>query len=304
MNDLETLHDAWELPEAPSPAARDRARAALLAHAAPARPRRRRRLRLATVGAVAAAGAAAVIVIPNLGGADPVPPASAQVLERAAVAAERRPFTAPRDDQWIYTKERGRDLPRWRQERWSRADGGGHAGFDPRWKLTVEEVRLPGKGRRPVPGSYESVAALPAEPDALLRWVYEQARNTTGGGADDHGDAYLIFNHTLRDSILPPALEAAIFRAMKRIPGVTVETVDVFGRPALALGLDTSDWLHEELLLDPETYAYRGERSTVTRDARIDPLKAGNETGEVTKGSQVVVERVETAIVDEPGERP
>jgi hypothetical protein len=104
--------------------------------------------------------------------------------------------------------------------------------------------------------------------------------------------------------VLPPQLEAGFFRAMKQIPGVTLDTVDIFGRPALALGLKTADWLHEELLLDPKTYAYRGERSTVVRDATIDPAKAGNPTGEVRKGRQVVAERVVTAIVDEPGQRP
>jgi hypothetical protein len=61
--------------------------------------------------------------------------------------------------------------------------------------------------------------------------------------------------------------------------------------------------LHEELLIDPQTYAYRGERSTVVKDATIDPAKAGNATGQVTKGSTVIVERVATAIVDEPGQR-
>ena len=121
---------------------------------------------------------------------------------------------------------------------------------------------------------------------------------------DDHGDVYLIFNHILRGNLLPPELEAAIFRALKQVPGVTVmDTVDVSGRPALALGLRTASWLQEELLLDTETYAYRGERSAVVRDATIDPLKAGNSTGEVHKGSKVVVARVVTAIVDQPGER-
>lgn len=90
---------------------------------------------------------------------------------------------------------------------------------------------------------------------------------------------------------------------MKQVPGVTVETVDVLGSPALALGLETADWLREELLLDPATYGYRGERSTVVKDAVIDPLKAGNSTGEVKKDSQVIVERLASAIVDEPGER-
>jgi hypothetical protein len=62
--------------------------------------------------------------------------------------------------------------------------------------------------------------------------------------------------------------------------------------------------MREELLLDPETHAYRGERSTVTKDATIDPEKAGNATGEMKKGHQVIAERLVTAIVDEAGQRP
>ena len=42
----------------------------------------------------------------------------------------------------------------------------------------------------------------------------------------------------------------------------------------------------------------------MVRDTTIDPLKAGNETGAVRRGSRVVSLRVTTAIVDEPGERP
>jgi hypothetical protein len=107
----------------------------------------------------------------------------------------------------------------------------------------------------------------------------------------------------LRGNLLPPELEAAIFRALKRVPNVTVEAIEVDGRPALAVA-QTEDWLREELLLDRETFRYLGERSTIVRDARIDPLKAGNETGQIRRGSQVVSRRIATAIVDAPGERP
>ena len=90
---------------------------------------------------------------------------------------------------------------------------------------------------------------------------------------------------------------------MTRAVGTSFTTVDVLGRPAYSLG-QTEDWLHEELLLDRETYTYLGERSTTTRNTRIDPLKAGNETGEIRKGEKVVSARIQTAIVDEPGQRP
>jgi hypothetical protein len=337
MTDLETLRDAWPAPEPSSDAARTEARAALLARAAaerrgpatttadradrrrPAasfggRPRWRRRGGIGLAGA--ATIAAAMIVVANLGPAGPdgaprsivpglpgVPVAAAEVLERAAVAAEEKPFTPPRDDQWIYTEERISSSdggePRVRR-RWRRADGGGFAFRDDRGRLRVEIVSR--HRGRPAPDGYKQLAALPADPAALLRWGYAEARNVTGAGLTEHGDVYAIFRMALGDNLLPPELEAAFFRAMKRIPGVTAEPVEIFGRRAISLGL-TEDWLRQELLLDPRTYAVRGQRSTTVRDAVIDPLKAGNETGEVRKGHRVVAERLVTAIVDRPGER-
>jgi hypothetical protein len=79
--------------------------------------------------------------------------------------------------------------------------------------------------------------------------------------------------------------------------------IRVLGRPAYALG-ETDDWLHEEILVDREPYAYGGTRSTVVRDATIDPAKAGNPTGQVHKVSIVVSAREVTAVVDKAGQRP
>jgi hypothetical protein len=65
----------------------------------------------------------------------------------------------------------------------------------------------------------------------------------------------------LRENLLPPRTEAAIFRAMKKIPGVTLVDNAADARPAIALGRTTEGWLHEEVLLDPKSYAYLGERA-------------------------------------------
>jgi hypothetical protein len=229
-----------------------------------------------------------------------VPVASA--LERAATAAEKRPFTAPRDDQWIYTEDR---LGEQRRRTWRRADGNGFAVIDDRGRLHVEDT-TPAKGRgRPVVGplaSYKSIAALPTDPDALLRWAYREARNVTGAGLTEHGDVYAIFRGILGDNILPPKLEAGIFRAIQRLPGVTQRRIEFAGRPAFAIAL-TENWLRQELMLDAETFAYLGQRSTTVRDVTLSPEKAGNATGRVRKGHTVITERVRTAIVDAPGRR-
>jgi hypothetical protein len=311
MNDLQTLDDAWTTPEPPSVAAYAQARAALLAHATQRRPPRRRRrrlqLRLAAVGGLAAALAIgiALSVDGDRSGSPGVPIASAEVLERAADAAEDKPFTAPREDQWVYIEDRfvgSDDGPAKRWPVWRRADGRGYA-WEEGGEVKVEITPAKRGGPRAPLESYAVVAALPRDPDALLRWAYDQAKHVTGAGLTEDGDVYAIFNGILRNNVLPPDLEAAVFRTLKLVPGVTVERVTVLGTEVLALG-QTEDWLREELLLDPETYAYRGERSIVVRDAVIDPEKAGNETGQVKKGGEVIALRVETGIVDRPGERP
>jgi hypothetical protein len=281
--------------------------------------RRRFGVRLPTAGALAVVIAAGLIVVENLGGTGHdgrspsvvpglpgVPVASAEVLERAAVAVEQQPFVAPRDDQWIYTEDRftGSDgsAPQ-TQEQWGRADGGATAWIED-GTLRIQSIEQP-KQRPGVPNppeSYKALAALPTNPGALLRWAY--GLDMTNGKSSKDAVVYLLFNHILRANLLPPDLEAGIFRAMKQIPGVTVDTtVDVNGHPAYALG-QTDDWLHQELLLDKDTYAYRGQRSTVVKDATIDPLKAGNSTGKVQKGHTVVAARLAAGVVDRPGERP
>jgi hypothetical protein len=315
MNDLTILHDAWEVPEAPTHRARAQARAALQARAARRRRAPRLSPRLAATGALALAIAIGLAVAQNLGGTGSdgrprsvvpglpgVPVASAEVLERAAAAAERKPFTPPRDDQWIYIADRitWSDGTTETRPRWRRADGGGIASLDEHGRLQVESVRWPAGRKRPQLESYKGVASLPTDPGALLRWAH--AQDVSNGDTSTDGVVYLLLNGILRENVLPPDLEAAIFRAMKQIPGVTLHTVDVLGRPTLSLGI-TGDWLHEELLIDPTTYAYRGERSIVTKDATISPEKAGNSTGKVRKGSTVVVARAATAIVDEPGQQ-
>ena len=71
----------------------------------------------------------------------------------------------------------------------------------------------------------------------------------------------------ISDNVLPPDLKAAIFRALKQLPGVKVDTVEVNGHRVFAVG-QTDDWLHQQLLLDAKSYDYVGQIGTVTRDTR------------------------------------
>ena len=318
MNDLKLLHDTWDPPAAPSDTARSRARTALLARTGHAQDPARRRYRLArvgarrmAVGALALAIATGVTVAQNVAGTDsrgrprsivpglptgPVANAS-EALERAAVAAETRTFTAPRDDQWIYTADRVGPRPHDVTRTWHRVDGRKLAYID-NGKLRI--VTLPLRRGRlvPSPWDYQRLTTLPTDPDALLRWAYEQTERIDG--ADAAGKAYSLFNGILRrGGVLPPRLEAAIFRAMKQLPGVRLISngTPVHGQPTLALGRVQDGWLYEEVLLDRQTYAYRGERSVVLTDD--NPKEPSLKKGTVTLGI-----RIAAGIVDRPGQRP
>ena len=306
MNDLELLHDAWDAQPAPSHDAWIEARAALLAHATRQRRRRRAPLRVTALATAGAIAAAFLLVVQNLGdNPRAVPPAAAEVFERAAHAAEVKPFTAPRPDQWIFTEDRftSSDGPPMTRRTWHQVSGGGLAVEIDGVMKRIEGPKERSDRGRPAPfDGYEQLTGLPRDPEALLRWAYEQAKNVEGAGLTEDGDVYAIFSGILGDNVLPPDLEAGIFRAMKRVPGVTVSTVNVLGHRVLSLA-QTEDWLREELFLDPKTYGYRGQRGTVVHDAVIDPAKAGNATGEIAQGHTATSIRLRTAVVDRVGDR-
>lgn len=280
-------------------------------------PRRRSwSVRLVAVGGLAVAIAAATTVVQNMGGTDehgrpraaipgiPAGPAAnaQEVLNRAAIAARHRPFIAPRPDQWVFVEtryqrvadpeKRGVWTPKSRPKTtvepvWTRADGKMLALIEG-GKLTLS----PTGGAVP-PQDYATQSKLPRDPDALLAW----ARKNPAGDSR----TFQLLSSTLSQSMLPPDLEAAIYQALAKVPDVKLnkQGVDALGRPALSVSVPVEGWLNEEVLLDASTYAYRGHRTTVTKD---HVLFEGSTFKKGTVESQSV--RLAAGIVDRPGQRP
>lgn len=315
-----------------------RARAALLTRIGgngPAKARRSHRtarpgLRVLAVGALATAVAAGVVLVQTAGGTDKqgrprsaLPGVStvrivnaADVLDQAAAVAGARPFTPPRPDQWVYIENKtttplngpgglatGGPLKTRNDETWHRADGQQSAAFDDKGKLGIQSIP-PGATLRPRT-DYPTLAALPTQPQALLAWV-----DTEMGGlekADEESrrsEEFGVLNAILRDCLLPPGVEAAIYRAMGIIPGVTLDkdAVDPSGRHVLSVGRVEEGWLDEEVLFDPQTFRYVGERSIAINDHVAKGLDG---TVHVKKGTiQVLATRIGAGIVDQPGRRP
>lgn len=333
MDDLTTLRDAWHRPEPPSPTAHAAARAALLDRAAARdaapKPRRLPRpgVRLMAVGALAATVAAGVAVAQHVGGVDenrspghgpPVAPVATvqTVLDTAAERAGTRPFTAPRAGQWVYTETRyraprkpasgdvqtARTPLRTRVDRiWTRADGLRTASYD-NGKLVIS----PTGGAMP-PQDYATVATLPRDPGALLTWI---SRNGLPGRTEERrrDNAFSMLASVLnQNGVIPPAQEAAIYRAMARIPGVTLDrtAVDAAGHPALAVSLVENGVQREDVFLDPATYAFRGGRVVAVRDHRQSTGVGKADWATIEKGAvDVVYVRLAAGIADRPGQHP
>ncbi|GAA0233757.1 hypothetical protein GCM10009527_032780 [Actinomadura nitritigenes] len=275
-------------------------------------PSRRTVFRLAAAGGVAGALIAGAVVATSDGGPHHPAPAAAtqtetgQVLNVAATFALKQPYTAPRPGQWVYTETRyrrsgvpgrgqavapGSPLKTQVDRIWIRADGKRMATYD-NGRLVTSAT-----GGAMPPIDHATAAKLPADPDRMLAW----ARNGGAPGGRDQGAFQLLGSLLLNNGALPPAQTAAAYRAMAKIPGVTVDRAaeDGAGHKAVSVSFLIEGWAKDEILLDPSTYAYRGHRTTVAQDHTLP------DGGRFLKGAvESYSVRLAAGVVDRPGQRP
>ncbi|MFI0939491.1 CU044_5270 family protein [Streptomyces sp. NPDC021020] len=298
MRDIDELRELRDYDAGAPPlgdAARERVRARLLAVAVaedePARVviRRRPVLRIALTGVVAAAVAGGVLVAGQTGGGGRPAGASPSlgnvaaqtVLHGAAVyARQHEQAVAPRDDQFIYTKEIRKQTDRdtgatktYVDENWRSVDGS-----KPSWVMEV------GKGRwvQPLKGGqtawpredWEALEALPTDPEKLILALVPGG--VPDAGSDPLGKLGKVQWFLVEDALtgmlrsepmLPEGLRPAIYEALAMAPGVKVvpDQKDAKGRTGVGITYATPG--HEpgksglgEFVFDPETYEYLGYR--------------------------------------------
>jgi hypothetical protein len=251
----------------------------------------------------------------------------AQTFELAAAYAAARPFTPPRPDQWIYIKNRnlapssiakdkGQD-PDQTVQAWNRADGKKMAAFNPMHGKVESWDQDNG---------YPALSTLPTDPQALLTLLRSQLTTATKGDtavagrapAADGGNPFAngsatpeevnarLFEQIARildANLLPPAVTAALWRAVALVPGVTQapETIKVDGRQVIAVGRIQDGWRFEQLLVAPDTYEFVGYQSVAIKDHTYE----GTPNGPVTekKGqAQFSTTRLDARIVDAAGQ--
>lgn len=236
--------------------------------------------------------------------------ASADALELAAATVEKHDGTEPGPKQWVYEKStvfvQGRPQS---SEEWTRWDGTGHANlpgippagdisdFDPDelqvWYGPNQEEKWKEEGYddRSQRQFYRFLATLPSDPDRMMKRIREEHAIGSVKGETRAQRDWREIDVLYRSVLIPPNVQAGLFRALAKIPGTRVTTgvKDPLGRAAIGVSVTyaertPSGWQgKQEIFFDPESYAYLGE----TRD-----------------DGEMVSARAAWGVVDKPGARP
>jgi hypothetical protein len=289
-----------------------------LALGPPARtPPAHRRRKLAVVAAAAAAGAAACAVVLALlpGNTPGASPAAVRLLARIATAAAAQPSPPVRDGQFWYiqswvsyqdciepankcTMEKPYERQIWQSVSNLCVTGLlREYGSD----TTLEDgpsnssTAVPPGHEQPGPGcpdtgganypTYRFLQSLPTDPHVLLGLIERDME----GQLPRSEEAFTTIGDMLRESIVPPQVSAALYRAAALIPGVTVvaDATDAIGRSGVAVAF-TFRGTRSEWIFNRQTLLYLGERD-------IDVANGS------TNGEAAVLQR---AFVDHPGQLP
>jgi len=219
---------------------------------------------------------------------------AARLLQNAsAVAGRVPPKTEPAPGQWIYSEmvgyEHGQGVTT--DQNWITFDGTKSAYFLSRngpLQVHTSPIVPPSGAGGPLAAfnadatpktAYDALASLPTAPRQLLAVLAKEAQsvgvaNLTAGtpvaGQAPRNEGQVEFDYL---SLLlwnaaggvgaPPKAEAAAFRALAAIPGVTVQQgiTDAAGNPAIGV---SDDGGYDQLLLDPVSYQVTGLRQLST----------------------------------------
>ncbi|MEV7325922.1 CU044_5270 family protein [Streptomyces sp. NPDC093970] len=294
------------------------------------RPARRLLLIGVPVTAAALAGVFAFTAMTSSGGVDPAaatpPPVAAPVVriepgstaqlaatvEHIAAAASADTSPEPGPGQYIYIKSEVSYLtvshtdtddskamvqPLHIREVWNSPDGKqgwlDEPGYQPKGGSTLDTDVKPSLGG----ASYDYLKALPTDPGALLKKIYEETKDQ--GNSPDQ-EAFATVGDLLNEELVPAKLSAALYRAAAKIPGVMVvdHAQDAAGREGIALAhVDQKGGDRTEWIFDPKTYAYLGSRAVQVEQAD------GIQPGTVLNRTAVLERTVVDAQKQRPGAR-
>ncbi|HKR71233.1 MAG TPA: CU044_5270 family protein [Streptosporangiaceae bacterium] len=280
------------------------------AHRAARAPRPRRTAWKATgIGLLAAAAAATSVIVltGQSGGSTAGHDTAVNLLHRIALAAAQAPAPKPTDNQFMYieTEEAfgtpyGKPAPdkaHLRQVWIPVADLCKRGlGIDHGERFIISDkptpdmvangvhIKCPYQGSLNDP-SYRLIQGLSTNPQTLLNLIYAK---TKGAGQSPDQEAFTTIGDLLRESIAPPEVSAALFRAAALIPGVTVDAnaVDAANRPGIGVSF-TFNGQKSEWLFDKNSLQMLGEldfvNGTLTGKSAIMARAFVDHAGQVPK---------------------
>lgn len=264
------------------------------------KPAPRRRFTLIAVPLATVAVVAATVVA-TVGSQTPTTdPEAVDLLNRIAAVAAAKKAVAVRDDQYVYIRTQGfmkiaeDDVRILRQSSWTAVDGK-RAGLR---RITVltgppprprDPLASYAKGTRdmmlsPDPNvtTFRELEALPTDPDVLLDKIYADSL----GEQSRQSAALETIGDMLDDATLLPELDAALYRAAAKIPGVTVveHAKDYAGRSGIGLTFkdraDSAVWV-----FDKKSLNYLGTNKEALLDtAVVDKFRQTPGEGDTVKG--------------------
>ncbi|MDR6975417.1 hypothetical protein J2X68_002101 [Streptomyces sp. 3330] len=288
--------------------------------------------RLRALGAVAAVVAAALLSTLTLWG-DPTAPAD----RTAPAPAHRWVYQEIRYDSWpclwnfaalgyggagaFYLTSGPQPCAeqparRTDDERWMRDDGSRQAVVDDAASGAkgVHEWTPPDETFLSPRAADALVADLPEDPAAALRLIRERSVSDRGTDRDRLTQAQRDFDAVVEvlsgATTVPSGKARTIHRIITGLAGATepVDTTDGKGRKVLAIGIDGNfrDYAWErnsmQVLLDPETFTYRGVRWVAGMDYYVGGKASGGPF--VPRGTTVgMATRLTTVVVDQAGDR-
>ncbi|MEV7119901.1 CU044_5270 family protein [Kitasatospora griseola] len=196
-----------------------------------------------------------------------------QLLDRISLVAQETTAPQARAGQYVYIESKVAGTSVWSvngkesavgealdtRRSWKSVDG--HKGWlvDRRNKdgITLDTTEAPGLNAP----SYDYLAALPTDPDALLKKIYAE---TAGHGPGPDAEAFTTIGDLLIESYPSPQLASALYKAAAKIPGVTKvdDAVDAAGRHGVAVArLDGNTGVRTEWIFDKSSLAFLGERT-------------------------------------------
>ncbi|MFI8187456.1 CU044_5270 family protein [Streptomyces sp. NPDC085946] len=307
--------------------------------APPATPPRRRTVLVGAVATAALAVTGGVLVsLPDDTPAGAPPGrqvlsarASAEALELAAATVEKHPVTEPGPKQWVYEKSTAfvRGEPRTSEE-WTRWDGTGHArlpgippagdvtGFDPDelrvWYGPNQEEKWKEQGYddRSQRQFWRFLATLPSDPDRMMRRIREEAAIGAVEGETRAERDWREISVLYRSVLIPPKVQAGLFRALAKIPGARVEkgVKDPLGRAAISVSVyyekpSAAGWQGEQsLFFDPDTYVFLAQKQHTTPMEPPEDAPGNLSPAPRHDDGWVITARAAWGVVDKPGARP